>query len=83
VAPLFLNLIDGRKGVPIEGNLHIVWCPGFLSEYIQCCSAAIKQGINPKFETLNTKQHLNPNVQILNVLVIRSFVLGIYLGFRN
>jgi hypothetical protein len=37
---------------------------------LQSCGVAVKQGINPKSETLNTKQYLNPNAQILNVLVI-------------
>jgi hypothetical protein len=42
-----------------------------------------EEGLNPKSEALNTKQYLNPNAQIQNVLVIWSLVLCICLGFRN
>jgi hypothetical protein len=28
---------------------------------LQCCGAAVKQGVNPKSKALNTKQYLNPN----------------------
>jgi hypothetical protein len=28
---------------------------------MQRCGAAVKQGVNPKSEALNTKQYLNPN----------------------
>jgi hypothetical protein len=42
----------------------------FGSAVLKCCSVAVKQGINRKFEALNARQYLNPNAQTLNVLVI-------------
>jgi len=34
---------------------------GALNE-LWCCGAAVKEGINPKFEASNPKQYPNPNI---------------------
>jgi hypothetical protein len=68
IVVFFLNTTIYRVCQGKNADISEILEKGALSA--KSCSDAGKQGINPKSETLNTKQYLNPNAQILNVLVI-------------